>query len=298
MVYVCLQITLVAAWAVSSRGRTAASIPSGVLSFVSGLMLCILIELENTRSMRPGSLLVLWLSLTAVFDAVQVRSLWLIGDVAPVATTLSSSLVIKVCILTLHINRPQSTLLEPWRDYPPEARAGIHSRFSFWWLWPLLWNGYWNVLQLQDLWPVDPALSSGHLAEPLESRWSRRQYKEQPGPNSGQNHQSYRLLTTTFSAYAWSILAPVPGRLALVGFTYAQPFLLHRSTEYIKQTPGLSNRSQGYGLIAATAIIYIGISVMPSKSFRTKSCRKYEADLSPSCRQVTITINFTELLQV
>jgi ATP-binding cassette subfamily C (CFTR/MRP) protein 1 len=48
-------------------------------------------------------------------------------------------------------------------------------------------------------------------------------------------------------------------RVCLIGFNYAQPFLISSAIDYISQPTG--DRNTGYGLIAATALIYLGIAV-------------------------------------
>lgn len=50
-------------------------------------------------------------------------------------------------------------------------------------------------------------------------------------------------------------------RLALVGFTFAQPFLFIRAIDYLKQENHDPDKDIGYSLIGATFIIYTGIAV-------------------------------------
>lgn len=56
----------------------------------------------------------------------------------------------------------------------------------------------------------------------------------------------------------WQIIEAVPPRLLFVGFTVAQPFLLFRVVDAVKdgEVSEISN-----GLIGATAIIFIGVAV-------------------------------------
>jgi hypothetical protein len=53
----------------------------------------------------------------------------------------------------------------------------------------------------------------------------------------------------------------IPTRLALVGFTYGQTFLFTRAIDFLIQHKDKTNANTGYGLIAATFIIYVGIAV-------------------------------------
>jgi hypothetical protein len=53
----------------------------------------------------------------------------------------------------------------------------------------------------------------------------------------------------------------IPTRLALIGFTYGQTFLFTRAINYLSEEKDTNSANIGYGLIAATFIIYIGIAV-------------------------------------
>jgi ATP-binding cassette, subfamily C (CFTR/MRP), member 1 len=48
-------------------------------------------------------------------------------------------------------------------------------------------------------------------------------------------------------------------RLCLVAFNYAQPFLISSAISYVSQPSPKKN--DGYGLIAATGLVYLGIAV-------------------------------------
>jgi ATP-binding cassette, subfamily C (CFTR/MRP), member 1 len=58
----------------------------------------------------------------------------------------------------------------------------------------------------------------------------------------------------------WRLFYPIPPRLALTGFTFAQPFLVTRTLNYLDGN-GASNINDGAGLIGACALVYFGISV-------------------------------------
>jgi ATP-binding cassette, subfamily C (CFTR/MRP), member 1 len=50
-------------------------------------------------------------------------------------------------------------------------------------------------------------------------------------------------------------------RLCLVGFNYAQPFLISSAIAFVSQPIKDQNKNDGYGLIGATGLIYLGIAV-------------------------------------
>jgi ATP-binding cassette subfamily C (CFTR/MRP) protein 1 len=55
-----------------------------------------------------------------------------------------------------------------------------------------------------------------------------------------------------------SIIFP---RLCLIGFNYAQPFLITAAIDTISRPKDASEKNDGYGLIGATGLIYLGIAV-------------------------------------
>ena len=55
------------------------------------------------------------------------------------------------------------------------------------------------------------------------------------------------------------LFASIIPRLALIGFNYSQPFLISRIIKFVDDTE--KEKNTGYGLIGATAIIYIGIAI-------------------------------------
>jgi hypothetical protein len=68
----------------------------------------------------------------------------------------------------------------------------------------------------------------------------------------------------------WPLLSPVAPRIALIGFKYCQPLLLASVVNYVQLPDTHRDRNAGYGLIGATAIVYIGIAVSPQTSTRAE----------------------------
>lgn len=63
--------------------------------------------------------------------------------------------------------------------------------------------------------------------------------------------------------YKYPLLAGVLPRLANSAFTYAQPFLIDTALSLTSENTSTDSatRNYGYGLIAAYAIVYVGIGV-------------------------------------
>lgn len=55
------------------------------------------------------------------------------------------------------------------------------------------------------------------------------------------------------------LLMPIPPRLALLGFTFCQPFFLHKLLEHLSRPEVEAN--VGYGFIGVSVLIYGGMAI-------------------------------------
>ena len=69
------------------------------------------------------------------------------------------------------------------------------------------------------------------------------------------------LFKTTLKLLKQPLLAAAFPRLCLIGFSFAQPFLISRAIDFASSPDTLENRNVGYGLIGAFVLVYIGIAV-------------------------------------
>ena len=70
-----------------------------------------------------------------------------------------------------------------------------------------------------------------------------------------------RLLLALLSTTKQSLLGGIIARLCLTGFTYTQPFLINGVVSFVNEASINQAKNTGYFLIAATAIVYLGIAV-------------------------------------
>jgi hypothetical protein len=63
------------------------------------------------------------------------------------------------------------------------------------------------------------------------------------------------------SVLKWQILLPVFPRLVLIAFTICQPFLVNSLLAFLQQTDQQQTVKNGYGLIGAYGLVYIGMAV-------------------------------------
>lgn len=74
----------------------------------------------------------------------------------------------------------------------------------------------------------------------------------------------HAFLRACLSCFTRDIALMVPARLALIGFTYSQTFLLEKSIELLSKQSSAKTQDVEYALIGATFLIYLGIAVRPS----------------------------------
>ncbi|PYI31455.1 putative multidrug resistance protein [Aspergillus indologenus CBS 114.80] len=249
IILLSLRVALFLLWCI--RPATSASIASAALSlFGSGLILALSI-FEHTRSERPSSLLCIYLLFDSLVNSTQLRSLYLRRDLTAVSVVASVALGIEIVLLILENVDKRAWLHDAFRnEYPPEYTSGIINRSFFWWLSPLFVRGYRSNLSLDDLDLVDQELAARPLHDRMQTAWAK--YRSQ---------HCFSLVVALFHCLKWPLLQTVLPRLCLIGFTFAQPFLITRVISYVSDAGQTRDKSDGYGLIGATGLVYLGIAL-------------------------------------
>lgn len=235
-----------------------ATLPAAALAFVLALELCSLSYMEHRRSVRPSSIISVYLTLTIVFDVVQCRTLWLMdnfrGCVAPVFLATAAS---KVLVLVLELQGKRKFLIEPWSHLSPESTSGVFNRSLFWWVNSLLLRGFKTILSVDSLYDTDDQLRSARLAEKLSGTWRSNKYSR---------FQRNRLVLAVCFALKGTLALAVIPRLLLISFKIAQPFLVKRVIEFVQQDlhdsqSDQDRRNVAWGLVLATFLVYLGTAV-------------------------------------
>lgn len=249
-VYGGIQVALLALWAESSTTRTRASVPNAVLAVIGACALGVLSFVEHQRTIRPSFILNCWLIVTLVFDIAQVRTLWLRGYQTAIASATTTSIVIKTAAVVVEAVEKRSILRDKWKAASPEATSGFYGLAFFVWLNPLFFKGYSKSLEVEELFVLDKHLSSDFLYSRIKPAWERLMTKPR-----------HALLLVFFNRFKWDFLCAVPPRLAYIGFTFCQPFLINRAIAFSSQPITQATTNVGYGLIGAYILVYVGIAV-------------------------------------
>jgi ATP-binding cassette subfamily C (CFTR/MRP) protein 1 len=151
-------------------------------------------------------------------------------------------------ILITEAIEKRDILLDRYQNSSPEITSGIYSRSFFWWLNKLMTTGYRRVIQNEDLYLIDDEMKSAFLQDQGQRVWK-----------DAAQDQSRALLWSTLKATRTSLAYCIFPRLCLIGFRYAQPFLLSR-TVHFASSPDEPD-SIGWGLTGAFGLVLVGMAI-------------------------------------
>jgi ATP-binding cassette subfamily C (CFTR/MRP) protein 1 len=276
-VLVVLQLTLLVLWSTRACERTTTSTVAAVLALVIAMVLIPLSHTEHSRSVRPSTLICVYLVASMGFDAVQVRTLFLTGVDIVIPATLCASIATKLIITMVEASEKRAYLRQPFCSYPPETIANTFNRTFLWWLNRTFLTGFRKLMTHDDLDSTSSELRSRMLAQRLKTSWrSRCTNRSHSVPPS-----RWMLPLASFSCFRSEVISVIPARLFLIGFNYAQPFLFARAIKLLAEPSDQITENYGYGLIAATGIIYVGIAVSSRTPFESIRANILQVGYSP-----------------
>ncbi|KAI2695411.1 hypothetical protein CBS147332_9340 [Penicillium roqueforti] len=249
VVFAAIQLALLISWAQNAKPFTYISVASGAINLAVALEILVISWMEDERSVRPSSLLAIYLVLTLLFDIVQTRTLWLSRAGSLIPSLFTASVAAKMTMLLLESLGKQKYLTGTYRDLPPESTSGILNRSFLWWLNRLFHAGFRSLLTVGDLDVLDKPLESAGAAEKARQAWIQRQHPA----------RRFEFPVQMCRALRASLALVVFPRLCLIGFTFAQPFLITSMLNWLDDPSTALN--DGYGLIGATILIYLGMAL-------------------------------------
>ncbi|KAL4994768.1 P-loop containing nucleoside triphosphate hydrolase protein [Aspergillus recurvatus] len=205
--------------------------------------------MHHSHSIRPSTLLALFLSARSLLTVARVRTLWLIGSAANEAIVLTLGLVFTICSMVLEsLGKEASVVSTTLKPATPEPFSGFWKQASFAWLAGTFHQGYSKVFSIADLPDLDPQLSSRDVGQKLQEAWAHKEDKL----------AKHALLRSCLHAYRTPFNLAVIPRLCLSGFTFCQPFLVNAAVSWVGNTD--APMDFGKALIGAFAIIYCGMA--------------------------------------
>ena len=129
--------------------------------------------LEHLRSVRPSSLLCVYLGVSTVLDIARVRTLFFLPDSQTVAAVFLASFCVKILVFTLEVTEKRHLLLPGWQDESPEATSGVINRAMFIWVNNVFFRGFKTMLTVNTLTPLDAELLAASRPATLIERWEK-----------------------------------------------------------------------------------------------------------------------------
>ncbi|KAI0802870.1 hypothetical protein GGR55DRAFT_663320 [Xylaria sp. FL0064] len=250
--YIVLEISLLILSIVGSLHVTGLFIAASALKLASALFMMILSVVDHSRSPRPSILLNSYLFLTLLLDGAQARTLFLSsGDKPEIAysSIFTAAIALKFIVFLLEARQKSRWISWDMKEHSPEETSGIFSLGVFFWLNKLFLAGYSKVLKVEDLYPLDSTLDAKLLHDKFSANMDYGKLK-------GDNFGLVKVLMRTLNI---NLLLSIPPRVAMLGFTLAQPFFTQSLLEYLSRPERDPN--VGYGFIGASILIYAGIAI-------------------------------------
>lgn len=175
-IFAILQLALLILWVKQSKFENGVSTAAAVLSLVDVVFICLLSYTEHSKSIRPSTLLSIYLVLSLVFDIARARTLWLLqSKLNFIAAVFTASVAVKLFMLILEAREKRKWLKVDGtaREIGEEELSGIFGQGFFWWLNKLILLGSKKVLQIEDLYPLDRTLESDYLKNRFEQAWEK-----------------------------------------------------------------------------------------------------------------------------
>ncbi|KAH8696125.1 ABC multidrug transporter [Talaromyces proteolyticus] len=245
-----LQLISLLSWSSSKNFPTQLSALAALLSLISFLALTVLSAIQHDRGVNPSTLISVYLLVSISCDMPQLRTLWMRHGYGLVFLVRTASLVLKTLSLGLESMNKSDYLKSAYQNLSPEALGGLISRSLFWWLNPILYHGYKNILEIEQLPPLDVKLSAVRLQADLVNFWSS-------WPKSG----SHPLLFATLTCFRRPLLEVIPPRIFSIACKFLQPVLIRKAVSLMGEPESREKQVKGLVLIGLAAFLYIGIAV-------------------------------------
>lgn len=252
--------------------KTGASLAADLLLTLSSVAAGVVSYTTHRRSLRPSTLLCLYLSALLLLSVPRVRTFYLFDDgfIKERALIIVSTVLGALLFLAELTERHGPLKSEVKETQAPEEVSSFWNRAAFFWLSATFLKGYSRILGTEDLPALDSTLRSSRVREELLLSWDKckkQLYLQFQIYSSTISYQLYiddksarhSLLRASFRAFWPSMMLAVVPRICLTVFNFTQPSLLEVTVKYIGQDD--PDTSHGKGLIGAWALVFLGLAV-------------------------------------
>lgn len=248
-----VQLANVVFWYKSQLGTSLAQ-AAAVLPFFSYIGVGFMAYGSHVHYLQPIVILSAYLSGTMLLDLVTIYTYFNRDGLDTIATVTCVLPPLKLALVALEeFSKRQLIVSDDLREnVGSEVLAGFWSRSSFAWINPLLLFGFRNRIRNDNLPDIGHQFDSQRLYQAFKVSWDRRD-----------RTKKHALLKACIAAMPWPFVHVILPRLLLVGFLFAQLFLLQEVVNLLSGNlnDDIPRNYRETGLILATAIIFVGRAV-------------------------------------
>lgn len=266
-------------------GAYEAQLASAILAVIASTSMAYLSYLEHHRSLRTSLLLNSYILIITLVNIIRTRTAWLVHGEQPDYILLTVTTAASATLIILEAIPKNRWLKSTHEGTSPEEASGLYSLLLMLWVTPLLKLGNKKILDTKDLYSLDSQLSADIQSGDFQKQWRATQHSPKR-----------TLLVILLKSISWSLLQPIPSRLAMVAFSFCQPFFIGRLIKFLELDP-LSNRNTGLGLILASLLIYPGLALSNSTFLwlHSRAVSKARSALVTTIFQKMTELNSTHL---
>ncbi|OJK02591.1 hypothetical protein ASPACDRAFT_1864098 [Aspergillus aculeatus ATCC 16872] len=204
---------------------------------------------ERAHSLRPPIWPSLYLFVAVLLDSVRARTFWLASNTIFAPIILSVALGLRVLLLILGSTLPTRSRPLQHQDTTKEESSSLWELCLLTWVLPILKQGFFSPLTLEQVPPIGHSLTAETLMRRLQRRW-----------NQVYQSRGNQLFFTLFRTFKIEFVHGVIPRLCFSAFTLMQPLLVNAIIKFVGSNDNQTTRNKGYGLIGASAIVYLGLA--------------------------------------
>ncbi|OQD85570.1 hypothetical protein PENSOL_c099G11251 [Penicillium solitum] len=207
--------------------------------------------LEQKRSIGPSGIILVYLACSLTKDLLELRVI--ASSSIGACYLIKSRALLEGIWLTWGL---QARGFFSYRDQEPgatpEEAAGLLGQVFFWWLHPVLREGYSARLSVSHLPEIDGHLSSKRLRRQILESWDAESHV----------HTRWKLPYALAKCLKGALLSPIPPRLFLILFTYLQPIFIGFAIKFVNGTSDtILGANSGLRLLLFATTVYMGIAV-------------------------------------
>lgn len=169
--YISIQSVLLALWSSPKNLATAATPYATSITIVSYSIILYASCLEHVFSIRPSSIITLYLGPSFLLDLLRMRTLFGTEGQQLTSKLYAYAVIIKLIATCLEALPKRNILFWQWKDESPITTTGLFGLALYTWVNPLLWSGYKTKTTLDSLPTLPKKIQQAARPVSLMEKW-------------------------------------------------------------------------------------------------------------------------------